>query len=109
VPDRSKHKNVQVILHKIHEEGKSYIASVSESIKAAESLFAFAKRAQELCNALASGRDNYSDEVIDASIPEMREIAQKGHADAKAAKEMFGANKRKFTEVRQGHTDETPY
>ena len=106
--NRSNHKEVQVILLKAHQGGLNYIASVYESLKTVESGFSFAKRAQELCVALASGREEYSDDFIRESITEMREIAQKAHADAKATKEMFDANKDEFTEVRRGHTYETP-
>ena len=108
MPDRSNHKDVQVLLRKIKEGGTNYIASVSESLKTAESGFAFAKRAQDLCSFLASGREECSDELIHDAIAEMREIAQKAHADAKATKAMFDANKQEFAEVRRGHTDETP-
>jgi hypothetical protein len=107
VPDRSKHKEVQVILRKIHEGGNNYIASVSESFKTAESGFAFANRARDLCNTLAQGRDACPDEVIHDSITEMREIAQKAHADAKVITTMFDTNRREFTEVRRGHTDKS--
>ena len=108
MPDRSNHKDVQVILRKIQEGGTNYIASVSESLKTAESGFAFAKRAQDLCISLASGREECSDELIHGSIAEMREIAQKAHDDAKATSAMFDANKQEFTEVRRCHNDETP-
>jgi hypothetical protein len=107
VPDRSDHADVQVIRHKLHRGGKNYIASVSRSLKTAESGFAFAKLAQELCITLSSGRNKRSDEVIQDSITEMREIAQKAHADAKATADMFDINKREFTEVWRGHTDES--
>jgi hypothetical protein len=83
-----------------------YIESVSESLKIAESGFAFAKRAQDLCNGL--GIPDCSDELIHDSITEMRGIAQKAHADAKATTAMFDANKQEFTEVRRGHTDKNP-
>jgi len=106
--DRSKNKEVQIILRKAHKGGTNYIASVSKSFKTAESGFAFAKRAQDLCSFLASGREECSDELIHDAIAEMREIAQKAHADAKATKAMFDANKQEFAEVRRGHTDETP-
>ena len=108
MPDRSRHKDVKVILRKIHKAGKNYIASVSESFKTAESGFAFAKRVQELCIALASGREECSDELIHDYITEMREIVQKAHTDAKATMEMFDANRREFYEVRRGHSDENP-
>ena len=108
MPDRSNHKEVQVILNKIQEGGTNYIASVFESFKTAELGFAFAKRAQDLCASLASGREECSDELIHDSITEMREIAKKAHADAKATSEMFDANKEEFTEVRRDHNDETP-
>jgi hypothetical protein len=101
MPDRSKNKEVQVILREIHKGGGNYVASVSKSFKTAESGFAFAKRAQDLCNAL--GRRDCSDEVIHDSITEMRAIAQKAHDDAKATTKMFDANKQEFTEVRRGH------
>jgi len=106
--DRSNHKKVQIILLKAHKGGINYIASGYESLKTVESGFAFAKRAQDLCISLASGREECSDELIHGSIAEMREIAQKAHADAKATSAMFDANKQEFTEVRQGHNDETP-
>jgi hypothetical protein len=80
---------------------------VSKSLKTAESGFAFAKMAQELCRALSSGRDECLDKLIHASIAEMRKIAQKAHADAKGTADMFDANRREFTEVRLGHTDES--
>jgi hypothetical protein len=105
--DRSNHKDVQVILHNIHKGGENFITSVNESFNTAESGFAFAKRAQDLCLSLASGREECSDELIHGSIAEMREIAQKAHADAKAATEMFDANKLEFTEVWRGHTDKS--
>jgi hypothetical protein len=105
--DRSNHKDVQVILHRIQEGGANYIASVSKSFKTAESGFAFAKMAQELCTAISSKREECSDELIHDSIAEMREIAQKAHADAKITAGMFNANSREFTEVRRGHTDES--
>ena len=108
MPDRSNHKEVQVILHKIQEGGTNYIASVSKSFKTAESGFSFAKRAQDLCISLASGREDCSDELIHDSLTEMREIAQNAYTDAKAATEMFDSNRREFTEVRRSHTDETP-
>jgi hypothetical protein len=100
MPDRSNHKDVQVILRKIKEGGTNYIASVSESLKTAESGFAFAKRAQDLCTSLGSGRAECSDELIQDSIIEMREIAQSVKADAKATMEMFDANRQEFMEVR---------
>jgi hypothetical protein len=100
---RSNHKDVQAILRKIHEAGKNYIASVSESFKTAKSGFAFATTAQELCAAL--GGQDCSNEVIHGTITEMREISQKAHNDAKATTEMFDANRREFTEVRQGHAE----
>jgi hypothetical protein len=105
--DRSNHKEVQVILDKAHKGGTNYIASVSESFKAAESGFAFAKTVQDLCITLASRRDNYPDLIHD-SIVEMREIARKAHADSKSTWEMLRVNRLEFTEVRRGHTDETP-
>jgi len=108
MPDRSDHEDVQVILHKIHKGGRNYIASVSKSFKTAESGFAFAKKAQDLCIALASRRDDYPDNLIHDSIAEMREIAQKAHADAKATAEMFDANRQEFGEVRRDHIDECP-
>jgi hypothetical protein len=74
-----------------------YIESVSESFKTVESGFAFAMTARELCMAL-DGQD-FSDEVIQDSIAEMRELAQKAHDGAKATAEMFDANRREFTEV----------
>jgi hypothetical protein len=83
-----------------------YIASVSESFKTAESGFAFAMTARELCMAL-DGQD-CSDEVIQDSIAEMRGIAQKARNGAKVTTEMFDANRREFTEVRRGHTDKSP-
>jgi tRNA G37 N-methylase TrmD len=107
MPDRSDHKAVQVILHKIHKGGINYIASVSKSFNTAESGLAFAKLAQELCIILSSGRDEGFDELIQDSITEMREIARKAHADAKATMDMLDANRREFTEVRHSHTDET--
>jgi hypothetical protein len=76
---------------------------VSESLKTAESGFAFAKRAQDLCNAL--GRRDCSDELISDSITEMRAIAQKAYTDAKATTTMFDANRREFIEVRRGHNN----
>jgi hypothetical protein len=106
--DRSNHKEVQIILDKTRKGGTNYITSVSESLKTAESGFSFAKRAQDLCIALASRPDDCPDKLIHDSIAEMREIARKAHADAKATKEMFEANRQEFTEVRRGHTDETP-
>jgi len=108
MPDRSRRKDVKVILRKIREAGKNYIASVSESLKTAESGFAFAKRAQDLCSFLASGREQCSDELIQDSITEMREIAQKAHVKAKATTQMFDANRREFTAVRRGHIDKSP-
>ena len=108
MPDRSDHADVQVIRHKIHRGGKNYIASVSRSLKTAESGFAFAKLAQELCITLSSGRNKRSDEVIQDSITEMREIAQKAHADVIAIMDMFNADRRESKLVRRGHTDETP-
>lgn len=78
---------------------------MSKSIKAAESGFAFAKRAQDLCNAL--GEEECSDELIHGFITEMQVIAQKAYADAKATKEMLDVNKLKFTEVRRDHTDKS--
>ena len=105
MPDRSDHKDVQVVLHKIHQGGINYIASVSKSFKTAESGFTFAKMAQELCRALSRGRDECTDELIHGSITEMQEIAQKAHIDAKATTEMFDSNRREFTAVRRGHTD----
>jgi len=106
MPDRSDHEGVQVLLNKIHKEGKNYIASVSKSFKTAESGFAFAKKVEELCTTLSGGRDECSNELIHESIAEMQEIVQTAHADAKATSEMFNANSRAFTEVRRGHTDE---
>jgi len=108
MPDRSDHKDIQVILHDIHNGGTNYIASVSGSFKTAESGFTFAKRAQELCVALASGREQYSDDFIHESITEMREIAQKAHTDAETTRELFDANRREFTTVRHGHIDKSP-
>jgi hypothetical protein len=107
MPDRSDHEDVQVILHKIHKVGIKYIASVSKSFKTAESGFAFAKKAQELCTTLSGGRDECSNELIHGSIAQMQEIAQTAHVDAKATSEMFNANRREFTKVRRGHTDES--
>ena len=105
--DRSNHKEVQVILHKIQEGGTNYIASVSKSFKTAESGFAFAKRAQDLCSFLASRREECSDELIHESLTEMREIVQNAYTDAKAITHMFDSNRREFTEVRRGHTDKS--
>jgi hypothetical protein len=105
MPDRSNHKDVQVILHKIHKGGMNYIALVSESSKTAESGFEFAKRAQDLCDALG-GRD-YSEELIRDSITEMREIAQKVRNDAKTSIKMFYMNRKEFTEVWQAYTDKS--
>ena len=99
MPHRSDHKDVQVVLHKIHQGGINYIASVSKSFKTAESGFTFAKMAQELCRALSQGRDGCSDELIRDSLTEMREIAQNAYTDAKAATEMFDSNRREFGEV----------
>jgi hypothetical protein len=107
MPDRSDHEDFQVILNKIHKEGINYIASVSKSFKIAESRFAFARMAQELCRALSRGRDECSDELVQDSITEMQEIVQKAHADAKATAEMFDVNRREFTKVRWGHIDES--
>jgi hypothetical protein len=106
--DRSNHKEVQVILDKARKGGRHYIASVSKSFKTAESGFAFAKKAQDLCIALASRRDDYPDNLIHDSIAEMREIARKAHADSKSTQERLQANMREFIKVRRGHTDETP-
>ena len=108
MPDRSRRKDVKVILRKIREAGMNYIASVSESLKTAESGFAFAKRAQDLCISIASGREQCSDELIQDSITEMREIAQKAHTDAETTRELFDANRREFTTVRHGHIDKSP-
>jgi hypothetical protein len=107
MPDRSDHEDVQVILQNIHKRGINYIASVSKSLNTAESGYAFAKMAQELCIALSRGRDECTDEFIQDSITEMRKIAEKAFADAKVTTEMFNANRREFTEVRRGHTDES--
>jgi hypothetical protein len=104
MPDRSNHKEVQVILRSVQKRGTYSILSVSESFKTVGSGFAFAKRAQDLCSSLASGRKKRSDEPIHDSITEMREIAQKAHTDAKVAKEIFDAS----TEVRRHYTDENP-
>ena len=98
--DRSDHKAVQAILRKIHKGGIKYIESVTKSFRTAESGFAFAKRAQDLCTSLGSGRAECSDKLIQDSIIEMREIAQKVKADAKATMEMFDANRQEFMEVR---------
>jgi hypothetical protein len=105
--DRSKNKEVQIILRKAHKGGTNYIASVSKSFKTAESGFAFAKRAQDLCSFLASGREKCSDELIHVSITEMRDIARKAHTDAKVTTQMFDANKRQFTKVWCSHADES--
>jgi hypothetical protein len=79
-----------------------YIASVSESFKTAESGFAFAMTARELCVAL--DEQDCSDDVIQDSIAEMRELAQEAHDGAKATTEMFDDNRWEFTKVWQGHT-----
>ena len=107
MPDRSDHADVQVIRHKIHRGGKNYIASVSRSLKTAESGCAFAKLAQELCDTLSGGRDECPDELIQESIAEMKEIAKKAHKDARVTAEMFNANKQEFTEVWRSHADES--
>jgi hypothetical protein len=106
MPDRSNHKDVQVILQKIQQGGMQYIASVSKSFKTAESGFAFAMTARELCMAL-DGQD-YSDEIVQDSITEMREIAQQALDGAQLTTNMFDANRREFTEVRRGHADKSP-
>jgi hypothetical protein len=74
-----------------------YIESVSESFKTIESGFAFATTALELCVAL-DGQD-CSDEIIQDSIAEMRELAQKAHDGPKTTTTMFDADRRQFTEV----------
>ena len=107
MPDRSNQEDVQFILGKIHGEGKNFIASVSKSLNTAESGHAFAKVAQELCITLSSGRNERPDEVIQDSITKMQEIAKKAHDDAKDTAGMFDVNKREFTEVWRGHTDES--
>jgi hypothetical protein len=104
MPDRSDHKDAQVILHKMQQGGAHYIESVSEGLKTAESGFAFANRAQDLCNNL--GSPECSDELIRDSIAEMRAIVQKMFNDAKATAEFFSTNRQEFAEVRQGLTDE---
>jgi hypothetical protein len=98
MPDRSKHKEVQVILHRIQQAGVHYIESAPESFKAVESGFKFAKRARDRCIAL--GEQGYSDELIQASITEMQPFSQEAHNDAKATTAMFDANRQEFTEVR---------
>jgi hypothetical protein len=105
MPERSNHKDVQAILQKIHKGVSNYIESMSKSSKTAELGFAFAKRAQDLCDTLAA--PDCSDELIHDSITEMRTIAQKAHADAKATMAMFDDNRLEFTEVRRGHTEKS--
>jgi hypothetical protein len=105
MPDRSDHKEAQVILHKIQQAGVHYIESVSGSFETAQAGFAFAKRARDLCNDL--GRPECPDEPINDSITEMREIAKKAHEDAKATTAKFDANRQEFTEVRRCHTDKS--
>jgi hypothetical protein len=107
MPDRSDYEDVQVILYNIHKWGIYYIALVSKSCKTAHSAFAIVKKAQELCTTLSGGRDKCSNELIHGSIAEMQEVAQIAHADAKTTSEMFNANRREFTKVRRGHTDES--
>jgi hypothetical protein len=107
MPDRSDHKAVQVILHKIHRRGINYIASVSKSFNTAESGYAFAKLAQKLCITLSNGRDKCSKELIYASITKMQEIARKAHDDARVTTPRFDDNRREFTKVRRNHTDES--
>jgi len=77
-----------------------YIESVTKSFRTAESGFAFAKLAQELCDTLSGGRDECPDELIQESIAEMKEIAKKAHKDAKVTAEMFNATSQVFTEIR---------
>jgi hypothetical protein len=99
MPDRSNHKGVQVILYKIHQGGINYIASVSKSFKTAESGFAFAKRALDLCDDL--GKQDCPDEFIHHSITEMRTVAKTACNHAKDTTAMFEANGMEFTEVRR--------
>jgi hypothetical protein len=99
MPDRSNYKDVRVILGRIHEGGLNYLASMSKSFKTAELGFAFAKRAQDLCNALGGG--DCSDQLIHDSIKEMLEIARGAHTDAKSTTALFDANRQEFTEVRR--------
>jgi hypothetical protein len=106
MPDRSDHPKVQVILRKIYKGAKNYITAVSKSFKTAESGYASAKLAQELSETLRGPRDECPDEVIQDSIAEMQEIAQKASADATVTAGMFDANFQEFTQVRRSHTDE---
>jgi hypothetical protein len=105
--DRSDHKAVQAILRKIHKGGIKYIESVTKSFKTAESGYAFAKLAQELCDTLSGGREECPDELIQDSIAEMKAIAKNAHDDAKVTADMFNATSQVFTEVRRSHTDES--
>jgi hypothetical protein len=105
---RSDHNAVQAISLKIHEARRKYADSLSDSIKAAKPSHAFAKRAQDLCAALAGGQETCPDELIHSSITEMRKIAQESHNTAKTTLDILSANREEITEVRRGHTDESP-
>ena len=107
MPDRSDHPRVQVILRNIYKGGESYITAVTKSFATAESGYAFAKLAQELCVTLSGPREECPNEVIQDSIAEMKEIANKAHTDAHHTAEMFNATSREFTQVRRSHTDES--
>ena len=107
MPDRSDRKDVQDILSNIRKEGINYVAAVSESFKTARSGHAFAKMAQELCVSLSGGRGDCPDTLIQKSIGEMQDIAQKAHSDATVTSKMFDDNRLEFTKVRRGHNDDS--
>lgn len=79
---------------------------MSKSVEFAQSGYAFANRAQDLCIALDDERKTYSNEHIQYTINDMRKIAQEAHATAKGTANMFRANRQEFIKVRRYHTDE---
>jgi hypothetical protein len=101
---RSDHRVVQDILDRIRSEGAKYVLSVSNSVETAQSGYAFANRAQDLCIALDDEIKTYLKTKIQYIITEMRTIAQEAHASAKATANGFRANRQEFTEVRQTYT-----
>jgi hypothetical protein len=95
---RCDHSAVQGILDRIREEGAKYVVSVSKSVEIAQSGYAFANKAQDLCIALEEGK-TYSNEHVHCTITEMQKIAQVAYAAAKATADMFRANRQEFTRV----------